>query len=542
MGSRLSAEKWTSNKLPAAVSILAIVAALLMLPAFLFGTSPHDSAAHNHAWVDGMATEMRKGWIYPRWLSASFEGLGSPSFYFYPPLPFLLMGAVRAAAGDWLPTSAIIQSYGFLLLFASGLAIWWWAQGFMDRSTALVSGIFYMIMPYHLFNFMVRGALGEFAAYAILPALLVAMERMSRNAAAGIPLFAVLYAMLILTHLPMALLVSIFVIPAYALWLHGVRVAAFPAHASLALAGLLGTGLAAAYLIPALNLQEHINAQFWWSGHYDIRDWMIWRFAAREMAFFLLLYSVYGLYGLALIHLMSLMPGDFAQRRRMMFMVIWTWALMLVIAGVVPQIWTGFLAKVQFPWRLIVAVDLLMAVLIVQLAGFHRTGRSLPLSCFAVTSLLITAMSVIFIVQSSADIARLRPAEPPEYRAAGYAVGTIDPAGPVVLPEDAGTVETRWQGEEMIITVSAVKDARVVVPINYFPAWVVADMAGNTVPTEAATPSRLLSFAVTAGDGSFAARRMTLPEERLGWWISLIAALLILAVILFTRRTAPSPS
>ncbi len=204
---------------------------------------------------------------------------------------------------------------------------------------------------------------------------------------------------------------------------------------------------------------------------------------------------------------------------------------MLVIAGIVPQIWTTFLAKVQFPWRLLVAVDLLMAVLIVLLAGYNSAGRAAILMCFAVTALGFAFMSIMIVVQVQANGGQFRPHEPLEYRAAGHVADAIDLAGPVLEPQFAGAVMTRWEGEEMIVTVSATQAARVLLPINFFPAWVVSDAAGNAVTAEPATPARLLSFEVPPGETSFVARRVMLPEERAGWLISLFAAALLCAAI-----------
>lgn len=536
MGSRLNAENWTSIRTPSAAAVLAIVAAVIMVPAYWTGVAVTDSGPYNEAWIHGMAVEMRKGWIYPRWLSSGFEGLGSPSFYFYPPLPFLFMGALKAAAGDWLSINSIVQIHGFLLLLASGLAMWVWARGFMDRGSALLAGIVYMIMPYHLFNHLMRGAIGEFASYAILPFLLMAMERIARGASFGIPLFAVLYAMLILTHLPVTLLASVFVIPVYAVWLNGARSAALARYASLALAGLLGIGLAAAYLVPALSLQEHINAQYWWTNHSDIRRWMIWNIMTGQTVF-LVVYALYAVFGLALILFWSQMPAGDPERRRNGFLILWAWALMIAITGIVPQIWTGVLAKVQFPWRLLVAVDLLMAVLIVLLSRYSRVGRRVILLNFAFNAVVFFVLCLSILRPGE----EYKPFEPPEYRAAGYTLEAAHPTGPEISPQDAGSVATRWDGEEMVITVSASGPARVTVPLNYFPAWVVMDAGGRQVPARAETPARLLSFDVPRGEVQFVARRIMLPEERLGWWVSSIAALLVVAGTLFRRRTGLSP-
>lgn len=67
-----------------------------MLPSLILGTLLSQSAAHNLAWAGQFADQFRAGIFYPRWMADSFEGLGGPAFYFYPPLPFWIdaLGAI----------------------------------------------------------------------------------------------------------------------------------------------------------------------------------------------------------------------------------------------------------------------------------------------------------------------------------------------------------------------------------------------------------------------------------------------------------------
>jgi hypothetical protein len=245
------------------------------------------------------------------------------------------------------------------------------------------------------------------------------------------------------------------------------------------------------------------------------------------------IYASYAFVGLVLLYLWSLSPAHSPERRQGAFLLMWCWALLLMTAGVVPHVWTGLLSKVQFSWRLLIAVDLLLAVLIVMLAGCHRAGRGVILLCFAGIALTFAVMFIAILVAAK-DHQFTIPSEPLEYRAAGYLSGAIDPTGPLVVPPEAGAVQTSWQGEKMMITVSADRDARVVVPINYFPSWVVSDAQGNAVDTAAETPSRLLSFEVKPGESQFIASRILLPEERTGWLVSLAAAVLTAAAAVLT--------
>ena len=71
---------------PAAVLLAA--AALLLAPSLVLGTLISHSSPHNLTWAAQFADQFRAGIAYPRWSPDSFDGLGGPTFYFYPPMAF----------------------------------------------------------------------------------------------------------------------------------------------------------------------------------------------------------------------------------------------------------------------------------------------------------------------------------------------------------------------------------------------------------------------------------------------------------------------
>ena len=64
------------------------VAALLMLPAVLGPSMLYDSFIISWVWANQFTSEIARGNLYPRWLPLSNSGLGSPVFYYYPPIAF----------------------------------------------------------------------------------------------------------------------------------------------------------------------------------------------------------------------------------------------------------------------------------------------------------------------------------------------------------------------------------------------------------------------------------------------------------------------
>lgn len=314
------------------VTLLALVAMLIMLPTFLLGPGDSHSVSYNYVWTSQFGTEMAKGNLYPRWLPDSFEGLGSPTFYFYPPITYWVAGAFDALG---LSTFAAINMTGLLALLLSGVAMYGWLS---ERGTyPLLGAILYMAAPYHLMDFYVRGALAEFAAFIWYPLIALAIIRLPERR--GILLLTLSYGGLILTHLPMAMLTGFFLIAP--LGLKRVlqdRGVFWP----LAGGGALAISLAAFYLLPALTLQDHISSQLLWGPWYRPSSWALLAPGS------LLQVSIPVL--TAGLILLSLRAGS-----------IWTLITLvagLAALGLIPFLWDiPPLNRAQFPWRLLGIIE-----------------------------------------------------------------------------------------------------------------------------------------------------------------------------------------
>ena len=227
------------------------LAVALMAPNLLWGPSLADSASYNHVWVAQFAEGLGRGELYPRWLPRSFEGLGSPTFYFYPPLAFYLPALLDLLG---LTTPQAINAAFLAATVASGAAMHAWLR--LRGGRALLGAALYMAAPYHLFDLYVRGGLAEHAAFVWIPLLAMGVAGLPDRRA--IALLAASYAGLILTHLPVALLATVFLLLPLGL----ARAARSPRLLVPGVTAIaLGLGLAAIYLLPALTLQEHISSE-----------------------------------------------------------------------------------------------------------------------------------------------------------------------------------------------------------------------------------------------------------------------------------------
>jgi uncharacterized membrane protein (UPF0136 family) len=120
---------------------------------------------------------------------------------------YYLLAATRLVTGNWY--YAAICAFGILTLIG-GLGAYWWARDFCQPKIALFAGLLYLIAPYHLNELYQASFLAEYAAGAVLPFTFMFVDRICRRRKAmDIAGLSASYALLLLTHLPLAVIGSI---------------------------------------------------------------------------------------------------------------------------------------------------------------------------------------------------------------------------------------------------------------------------------------------------------------------------------------------
>jgi uncharacterized membrane protein len=182
------------------------VSVVVIVPALLFGI-PSNRDLSNHfrfalPFYDGIVG----GNFYPGWLAESNAGYGDPSFRFYPPALYYLLGAFRFVTGEWYVATLLTF---VLISVAGGLGIYFWARSVLPASQAVWAPAIYAVAPYHLNQLYQATMLAEWAGSAVLPFVFAFLERVCahgrRRDVAG---FAGCYALLVLTHLPLTIIGS----------------------------------------------------------------------------------------------------------------------------------------------------------------------------------------------------------------------------------------------------------------------------------------------------------------------------------------------
>lgn len=154
-------------------------------------------SSHDSYWWPIRVVEYVQAWkggsLYPRWCPDFYSGYGYPLFNYYQ------VGLVAAAAATTMllgvgPIAALKLLLSFFISTA-GLGVYGLVYGETRRSdVALISGFVYLFLPYRFTDLFLRGDLGEFAAFSVVPFALWGFRALGRCKAERRPLVGALTA------------------------------------------------------------------------------------------------------------------------------------------------------------------------------------------------------------------------------------------------------------------------------------------------------------------------------------------------------------
>jgi hypothetical protein len=527
--------------------VLALAAALLSAPALILGTLQSHSAPQNLAWAAQFSEQFRAGILYPRWMPDSFDGLGGPAFYFYPPLAFWLDALLSVITFNLVSVAHRLPITWWAMLWAAGLAMHAWLKDETGRPTiAFWGALGYMAAPYHLLvDHYIRGAFAESAAYVFLPLVALGIRRTAERHACGKAVLALSYCGLLMSHLPTALLASTTVLPAYAAF--RTRHVAKLLH--VAAGGTLGAGLAAIYIVPAMTLQGWISADLFWTGFYRVDNWFLltpgrW----PESIIMQIIASIAAAAFILGTGLCVLSRG----RGEAIFWAVAGLVCIALLAGALPWFWQlPGLAKVQFPWRMMVLVEfaLVTALCLAPLTPFSRSKIYLCALCLAILApgIALGLSATADAIDHALSHGELNAQDVKEYEPHGFAIApeltyaelgldSVKNVPEISCTPPASLCRAIFERfGAMRLEIKSRAPTHVVLRRFYFPAW---KLEGEPIALSPTKKRRLVFFTAPAGHAQLRLLRATLPEEWLGWVISGVSLALLLAASAFSARSS----
>jgi hypothetical protein len=262
-------------------AVLILLGLLISFPILLHGSPNLSNDGPNHAaWANNFARQFWSGEWYPRWLTNMNDGLGSPDFFFYPPMHVFVSALFQPLMAARDPHGWWISGYSSVLATVlSGLTAYAWIRTLTTARAALIGAAAYMIAPYHvaidLYN---RGAAAEYWLFASLPLVMLSAQRLVRNVPYSAVWLAITYALCAFSHGTVAAVFAAVPITYVVLFSEaGTRIRQI-VRAGAGIAA--GIGIAAVYLLPAMfdrNKSYLVDQTSNWG---DYRNW--WLFQVRN--------------------------------------------------------------------------------------------------------------------------------------------------------------------------------------------------------------------------------------------------------------------
>lgn len=528
----------------------------------------------------GYMDALRAGQWFPRWLPASNAGMGSPVFYFYGRLPFLV-AAILGLGLHLHPVGALLAAFALfrLLAFYSCRS---WLRAAASPRAADCGALLFLVMPYTMsLNTITRVGFAETAATAFLPWLFLWLDKLlagRQSMARTMVWLGLTYAVIAWCHAPQ--LVLALVITSFYLLLRR----SLPGLVAN-LAGLgVGALLAAPSALPALLLQGTISSEGWRNNDHLLMKNNFLFTAARR--YFYGLYAIdMDLYATWLICLLVLLMYFFDRRRqetevhRRGRAAAETVAVILVaVTGLARAVWLFFpsLQVIQFPWRLFPGGVTLVAALLALWIGFSKRrmyGCLIACGCLAAGQVGFTALGAAvslthwrlhfarrvgvsyrlptytsWTVREEPAFARRRSFVP-EYlpaaaRQAGWRLSFNEeyllpgPATPTTAALTSGLQEWMEGNGTLHLTVNLPSPKSLELPLFYYPDENVQGAPGLAVRPDPRTG--LATIDLPAGPVTLTvAHDATLAPVRWSHLACILGLALLLLCTLFARRAQP---
>ncbi|MGB6475242.1 MAG: 6-pyruvoyl-tetrahydropterin synthase-related protein [Candidatus Sulfotelmatobacter sp.] len=518
------------------------------IPFFFFGTpSGHDLEFHLYSWLEVLA-QWKQGIVYPRWAAMANFGYGEPRFVFYPPASW----TVGAALSAIFPWTFVVDIYIWMVLVAAGVSMFVLMRQWLPRRDAIFAAAFYAVNPYHLVIVYWRSAFAELLASCVLPLLLLMLLRAAEGNRRVIVPLALLLAGAWLINAPAAVMIH------YSFALLIVVLAWQRRSSRLLLVGAaavaLGACLAAFYLIPAIYEQRWVNIVEAVSTGYRPQDnFLFIHTTDAEHDAFNRLLSWLALGEIGVLLITAWAGRSLRKNNRELWNTLAAWAIACtVLLFSISALFWQFAPKIrfmQFPWRWLLCLSMILSVF---LAFGLRRWPARALVCAGAILLIVFSGYRIQRPwwEDADDLQELRDNLAPENASAAAGYEGTDEYTPIGAdssaidkgsrrvtvdePEHANIHVVQWEAESKEFSAEMSAPTRLALHLFNYPAWKV-EVNGRVVQADMRESTGQLLVPVEAGLNRVQITFARTWDRRVGDWISLITALLVMLWIAFSK-------
>lgn len=570
--------EWVSN-----ILLIIFVGLVAVLPVLIFGFPFFGiDSTINTIFYTNFAEQFWEGELYPRWLMKMNAGLGSPTFFYYPPMayylaiPFNFLSKIDPHGWYQLGIAASIGR------IASGICAYLWLKRITSRTAAAIAAALYIWMPFHLaFDLYRRGGFAELWTFVWMPLILYFTHKISSGRKSAVVGLSVSYALLIMTHLPTTLIFSLLPV-FYALYL-AEKNKKIMTVLLVSGAMMLGISLAAIYLLPAMIMQSYVQMEVMFSDRLNYRNGFVFNSLQLRGTDAEFSWMVLDMAALAVCaYLICRANANRINLSEAKFWLIVVGACIFMMIPFSRPLWEllPVLQKIQFPWRFNVVLCLLVTPLLAL--GFSTLEKpyftpNKKIKIFVLILILVWIPYTVIQVwrdyplpgymreDAVANVNRRigLGIENPGFQNAwsipykdknpqlseASVLSLIEKTHQTdgkliqikVVEGTATTTVEEWKPRKIRLQVETPSGALLNVSQFYFPGWTARLDDGTELTVQSSTPDGLISVFVPTGNYQLTILLEPNFAEQTGKIISLIslAIIILLSFLYFIRKRVP---
>jgi hypothetical protein len=539
------------------ILIVCAAASEIVIPFFKHSLASDGPAAL--VWIDTFAAQLGSGVLWPRWIPDAYAGLGSPTFYFYPPLAYFCAGPLKLIFSS-ASTLTIFWISSSAATIASAIAFYALAKRLTPSAKSRwLSALIYGFAPYRIFTLFSRSGLSEHFAFIWPPLILLALLNIfdsKRPRWRDVALCACSIALLLISHLPGSTVFLFAVLIPFAAYHFG-EDNRWWAVGSL----MIGVLLTSPYLFPIIEFAKYVQLSKLILSHDLPRD-ALYSFSVikggtdfTENAQILIGYFAIFATGILLFAFRNRV-----EHRRVILCLFWMCAVIVFFqtAAISRPVWIllKFNQTIQFTYRWLLAGILIVAYAFAVLSREGKERWINPVVGFWAVCAIFFAVVQIFGVRVHGANAPWTPYEPAEY-ASAYAstdkheviqfatdhgqdafIATTD----LSQAKDFSFTALHTQITERTFSVSVAAPTKVTLHNWYWPQWIITRQPGNQVIITHPDTTGRATATLPAGNYTLAYTLEASPLQIYSYWIAGAALLLLFGLIIPLRSSKRATS
>ena len=485
---------------PIAIVIFAAILAVLDLANY--GIPPTHDGEYHVMRFQQFYKVISEGNLYPRWAPDFNNGFGIPLFNYVYPLPNYVASIFHALGFGFIDSLKLNMAAASLV---GAIFMYLWIRKYWGEWGGGVSSVFYTFSPYHFLDIYVRGSVGEVWSLGLAPALLWSYySYYESNRKIFLVLSSIFLALLILAHNILALVFFGFFI------LYTSYLIFNTAHKKKLILNTLliffsGLGLSSPFWLPALLETKYVVGLqvFDPTQHFPVLYKLIyssWGYGFSgtgerdQMSFQIGIANLIAIVGSLIVLVAS------KNKRTLIFFISLFLITVFLITPFSIFLWKNItiMAYIQFPWRLLSLVILLVAFLAGSLAQESLFKKKGNIRTVIVVSLIV--ISIGFSIRYTKAPFYHKRSDQHYLSRSNFTDGTNSPGNAFNTKWLAGIPEKRKERIEIIegsgdikiselkstsysFTVDAEENSKILINTAYFPGWA-AVVNGKNVQIE----------------------------------------------------------